>query len=84
MAATEVVVLNEGELANRLRQLNIPTVILPEANMSSLQIFWRLIRIIFTRKPDVVHTHRQKENILGGKPIANSSTLTPDNFAVTK
>lgn len=66
MAATEVVVLNEGELANRLRQLNIPTVILPEANMSSLQIFWRLIRIIFTRKPDVVHTHRQKENILGG------------------
>lgn len=66
MAAPEVVVLNEGELANRLRQLSIPTVILPEANMSSLHIFWRLIRIIFNSKPDVVHTHRQKENILGG------------------
>jgi glycosyltransferase involved in cell wall biosynthesis len=66
MAAPKVVLLNPGELADRLRQLNIPVVILPEANMSSLQIFAHLLKIIYTFKPHVVHTHRQKENILGG------------------
>ncbi|MEY4589417.1 MAG: hypothetical protein RL497_1493 [Pseudomonadota bacterium] len=61
-----VVVLNTGELANRLTKGNIPLLILPESSLSSLAIFSRLVRAIFSFKPDVVHTHRQKENILGG------------------
>jgi len=75
LAAPKVVVLNPGELADRLRQLNIPTIILPEANLSSLQIFMQLLKIIYTYKPHVVHTHRQKENILGGCAFAVNRLL---------
>lgn len=62
----KVILLNEGELADRLRQLDIELHILREASLRSPQLFWRIFKIILAFKPSVVHTHRQKENILGG------------------
>jgi L-malate glycosyltransferase len=61
-----VVLMNDGELAGRLRLSQIPAIILPETELNTLQIFFRLVRQIAVFAPDVVHTHRQKENILGG------------------
>ncbi|HRH77671.1 MAG TPA: glycosyltransferase [Cellvibrionaceae bacterium] len=75
LASPKVVVLNPGELADRLRELNIPMVVLPEALMSSAQITWQLLKIIYQFKPQVVHTHRQKENILGGFAFAINRLL---------
>jgi len=64
-----VVVMNDGELFRRLQGLNIPLTLIPESELSSFKILTRLITTIRTFKPDVLHTHRQKENILGN--IAN-------------
>ncbi|HOY24649.1 MAG TPA: glycosyltransferase [Cellvibrio sp.] len=64
-----VVLMNEGELANRLRALNITVTLLPETQLSAFAVLKKLVILIKELKPDVIHTHRQKENILGG--IAN-------------
>ena len=60
-----VVLMNEGELANRLRALNITVTLLPETQLSSFAVLKKLVALIKELKPDVIHTHRQKENILG-------------------
>jgi glycosyltransferase involved in cell wall biosynthesis len=60
-----VVVMNQGELAERLKQLNMVVSVLPETQLSSGTIVRRLVQLIWEFKPDVIHTHRQKENILG-------------------
>lgn len=64
------VLMNHGELADRLMQAGITVEIIDERHISSLTIFTRLCTIIRRFAPDIVHTHRQKENILG--TIANS------------
>ncbi len=60
-----VVLLNDGELANRLRLLNIPVTLLPENSLGTLSILKKLTELIRQFKPAIIHTHRQKENILG-------------------
>ncbi|RZK16402.1 MAG: glycosyltransferase [Flavobacterium sp.] len=60
-----VVILNDGELAKRLRALQIQVTILPESTLGSLTIFRKLVKLILHFRPHVIHTHRQKENILG-------------------
>lgn len=64
-----VVIMNSGELSQKLEGLNILVTLLPESELSSLDIIRKLIRLISKFKPDILHTHRQKENILGN--IAN-------------
>lgn len=64
-----VVVMNRGELAQRLETLNIALTIVPESQLGSLRIIRELTRLIREFKPDILHTHRQKENIFGN--IAN-------------
>ena len=61
-----VVLFNHGELEQRLLKENVKIIILDESKLNGLQIMRRLISIIRDLKPDVVHTHRSKENILGG------------------
>lgn len=60
-----VVLMNEGELADRLRALNITVTLLPETKLSSFAVLKHLVALIKELKPDIIHTHRQKENILG-------------------
>lgn len=61
--------MNEGELANRLRERNIPVTLLPENTLNPISIVAGLRQLMRSWQPDVVHTHRIKENILGS--IAN-------------
>ena len=63
------IVLNEGELANRLKDLQIPVTLLDESRLNAWKIFKSIRQILKEIRPDIVHTHRQKENILGS--IAN-------------
>jgi len=57
--------MNEGELARRLREHGIQVDVLPESRLSTLQILQGLRKLAATWRPDIVHTHRIKENILG-------------------
>lgn len=67
--APHAVLMNEGELARRLRERNIPVTVFDESKHNGLQIIAKLRRYLVTLNPDVIHTHRIKENILGN--IAN-------------
>ena len=58
-------VLNEGDLASRLRKKGITVTVLDESKLNSFAILRALIRQLRQIRPHIVHTHRQKENVLG-------------------
>ncbi len=64
-----VILMNPGELADRLAALKIPVTILDETKMNAGKILLGMRKIMLVFRPDVIHTHRQKENVLGA--IAN-------------
>lgn len=66
------VLLNDGILAQRLRDIGVPVDIVDESTLGSAQIVRRLMALLSAHRPDILHTHRQKENILGS--IANAFT----------
>lgn len=68
-----VVLMNHGELADKLAALQIPLTILDETRLGGVKILLALREIMLQFKPDIIHTHRQKENILGG--LANLLSL---------
>ncbi len=70
-----VVLMNNGELAGRLQLAGITTEIIDEQKNSSFAILRQLIATIKNVKPDLIHTHRQKENILAS--LANLLAATP-------
>lgn len=65
-ARVSVVLMNHGELEQRLIQQGIPVTVMDETTLNGFQILWHLTNHLKKHKPDVVHTHRIKENILGG------------------
>ena len=73
--ALRVVVLNEGELATRLREIGAEPVVLDETRLSAPQIFRELLSLLRQWRPQVLHTHRFKENVIGGLAAATLTTL---------
>jgi len=61
----DIILLNYGILEKKLIGNGINVIVFDETKLSSLAILWKLIRIIHQVQPDVIHTHRLKENILG-------------------
>lgn len=61
-----VVLLNEGQLANELRGLGLKVVVFDESCLSALSILSKLFGLVSEFKPNLIHTHRSKENVLGG------------------
>lgn len=70
---TEVaaVLMNPGILADKLRSVGVPVYVFDEQKTISFELLLRLREVLSGWRPDVVHTHRQKENILGS--LANRS-----------
>ena len=64
--------LNEGELANRLRARGIRVAVFDEARLNAASILVALGKLMREWHPNVVHTHRTKENVLGA--LANRLT----------
>ena len=60
-----VVILNTGTLEQKLHDCGIPVIVLDESKLNGFQIFKQLCKIIDDIRPDVIHSHRNKENILG-------------------
>jgi glycosyltransferase involved in cell wall biosynthesis len=60
------VVLNPGELERRLRAAGVGVTVVDESQLG----VWRILRgiraVVRDFRPDVIHTHREKENVLGG------------------
>lgn len=71
-----VVLLNHGKLETKLKQSGIKTIIIDENNNTSLQILFKLIKIFLKIKPNIVHTHRTKENILASLALLISLRST--------
>lgn len=67
------ILLNDSELANRLRARDIPVDILDESRLGALAVLRGLCALLKQHQPDIVHTHRLKENILGA--VANRLTI---------
>ncbi|WP_196799745.1 glycosyltransferase [Thioalkalivibrio sulfidiphilus] len=75
------VLMNEGETADRLREAGIPVDVLDETQLNAFQILMGLRNLMRQHQPDIIHTHRQKENILGS--IANTTTLRRPSVRTT-
>jgi glycosyltransferase involved in cell wall biosynthesis len=66
----DVILLNEGLLADRLRQAGVPVTVFPESQLGALPLFARIRRHLAARRTHIVHTHRYKENVLGALAAA--------------
>lgn len=60
-----VVLMNDFTLSQKLQSCGIEVTILDEAKLSSIQILRQLINLTSQIRPNIIHTHRQKENIFG-------------------
>jgi glycosyltransferase involved in cell wall biosynthesis len=68
-----IALLNDGELASRLRSCGFNPQIFDESRLSTLSIARALTGLCRRLRPHVVHTHRAKENLIG----AAAAFLTP-------
>lgn len=59
-----VVLLNDGRLAQELRQLPIPVHVLAEQHNGFFRLVHQTANHMQAHSADVVHSHRYKENIL--------------------
>jgi glycosyltransferase involved in cell wall biosynthesis len=57
--------MNHGELEDRLRAQGITVTVFDESRLSSPTILKGMIKLLKETRPDVIHTHRLKENVLG-------------------
>jgi glycosyltransferase involved in cell wall biosynthesis len=58
------ILLNEGRLAENLREVGITVHVIDEKQLSFWEIVRRTHAILRTYPPDMIHSHRYKENIL--------------------
>jgi len=58
------ITLNPGPLADRIAAHGIPVVIIPEQSHSFLAIAREVRRVLGEGRPDIIHAHRYKENLL--------------------
>jgi L-malate glycosyltransferase len=58
------ILLNEGKVARELRKIGVPVEVVDENRMDILQIVQNVRKIITEISPDIIHSHRLKENIL--------------------
>lgn len=63
------ILFNEGILSNKLRVCGIPVEVLEEKRTTPLSLLTGIYKQLNTYKPDIIHTHGYKENILAS--IAN-------------
>lgn len=59
-----LIILNEGRLERSCRRQGIKCYLLDEKKLSSVAIAGKTIRISRKIKPNIIHAHRYKENIL--------------------
>jgi len=61
-----VIILNEGKLADKLRAEGIEVLVIDESQNSFFRILRSARKHLSERNIDIVHSHRRKENVLAG------------------
>jgi glycosyltransferase involved in cell wall biosynthesis len=61
-----VIVLNEGKLAEKLRRSDFRLRVIEESKHTFFKIFNLIKKELKDKEIDILHTHRYKENVLGG------------------
>lgn len=71
------VFFNDGRLAELTRETGVRTVVIDESRKNFLSIMMEFIRIIREYRPDIIHSHRNKENVLAAfaRPASMKSRL---------
>ena len=60
------IILNQGRLSQELSNLGVKVNVLPESELSFVELIKQTRELCKQIAPDIIHSHRQKENILGG------------------
>lgn len=75
-----VLLLNKGKLFEKCNSEGINTYLIEERKNSLLDILYKAIKLSIRIKPDIIHSHRYKENIIAsiiqpfcGKPVLIST-----------
>lgn len=61
-----VVLLNHGQLEEELMKQGVDVVVLDESTLSGFAIIKKFHALVKDFLPDIIHTHRNKENVIGG------------------
>jgi glycosyltransferase involved in cell wall biosynthesis len=61
-----VIIFNEGRLSRRLKCLGIPMYIFDEKRYNSFSLFLKVRQVLSKHRVQILHTHRYKENMIGG------------------
>lgn len=61
----KVVLMNDGELRRRLTDCGLEVEVIEEGRLAPHRIVARLCSIVQEFQPEIIHTHRYKENLLG-------------------
>jgi L-malate glycosyltransferase len=61
----QVILLNHGTLESKLRESGVSVTVIDESRNGLLGTLIALFQVVSRIRPDIVHTHRQKENVLG-------------------
>jgi len=69
----DVILLNEGLLAERLRQAGVMVTVYPENQLGGMKLLATIRRHLVARQTRIIHTHRYKENVLGSFAAALTS-----------
>lgn len=65
-ARVAAVILNPGALAEHLRSADVELLVLDESTQNIVQLTRAISEWVTKIRPDIIHTHRSKENIIGG------------------
>ena len=74
--------LNDGELARRLRAGNVPIEIAPEAQLSTMGLIGAIRACARNRGADIVHTHDYKETILACMALPGTTRVATAHGAM--
>ncbi len=74
-----VILLNEGKLAHKLREIGISVHVIDEKQYSFWEIVWKTRKIMRMHPPDLIHSHRYKENILAALSVAFNRNMHRSN-----
>lgn len=64
-ARVAAILLNEGELSRKMQNAGVQVFVFSEREHSILQLLHKAREVMRRLRPDVVHTHRLKENLIG-------------------
>lgn len=70
-----IILLNEGRLAENLRKIGITVHVIDERQLSFWEIVHKTRTIMHTSPPDLIHSHRYKENILATMAAGFSGSI---------